>query len=185
MTQSEDATREKLMDAAVTCIADMPLKKITMTHIAEKSGIVRQTVYNYFENKNQLLAATLEREGLKLAQAVAQHIASFNAIEDKYIEGFLYVLQHFPQNPLLAKVIEPGSDFLSTVGMRYYPFAAFSICYEDVYKAHPELQEQAEEISEHWIRNCLSFLTMPAAKQRSQEEMREYVKRRLLPGLHL
>lgn len=185
MIQIEDATREKLMDAAVSCLAEMPLKKITMTHIAGRSGIVRQTVYNYFENKNQLLAATLEREGLKFAQAVAQHINYCESIEDKFIEGFLYVLEYFPKNPILAKVIEPSSDFLATAGMRYSPFSVFSLCYQDIYSAHPTLKEQAEEISEHWIRNCLSFLTMPAGKQRSLDEMREYIRMRLLPGLHL
>ncbi|HEY9032761.1 MAG TPA: TetR/AcrR family transcriptional regulator [Pseudomonadales bacterium] len=182
----ESINRNKLMDAAISCLQAMPLNKITMQHIAAKSGIVRQTVYNYYSNKNELLAAAFQREGIKMAEAVAAHIKPLACIEDKFVAGFVFVVQNFARNPILARVIEPGSDFLGTVGMTHYPFAAFGLLsYHEVFDANPALSEQAEEISELWVRNCLSLLTMPAAHQRSPAELADYVRRRLVPGLHL
>lgn len=182
----EDINRNKLMDAAIACIQEYSLNKITMQHIAEKSGIVRQTVYNYYCNKHALLAAAFEREGLDMAQQVARAVQSIDNVEEKFIAGFLFVLDNFPRNPILAKVIEPGSDFLGTVGMMHYPFRAFGLlAFEEVFAANPGLQEDAEEICELWTRNALSFLTMPGPEQKSPAEMAGYVKKRLIPGLGL
>lgn len=182
----EDINRHRLMDAAVACMQENPLNKITMQHIAERSGIVRQTVYNYYSNKNELLAATFEREGLKLAEEVSAYIRSIPLLENKWVEGFVYVVENFAKNPVLAKVIEPGSDFLATVGHAHYPFAAFGqLAFADVFAAHPKLMVDAEEISELWTRNAMSFLSMPGPEQRTHEELAAYVRRRLLPGLGL
>lgn len=182
----ESINRNRLMDAAIACMRSMPLNKITMQHIAQHSGIVRQTVYNYYASKNELLAATFQREGTALAVAVAGVIQAFADLEDKFVEGFLFVIHHFPRNPVLAKVIEPGSDFLGTVGMRHYPFAVFGqVAFREVFEAHPVLMAEAEEISELWVRNALSLLTMPAAQPRSPEALAAYVRRRLVPGLGL
>lgn len=182
----EEINRNKLMDAAVACMNEYPLNKITMQHIAERSGIVRQTVYNYYSNKNELLAATFEREGIKMANAVAEAIKAFATTEDKFVEGFVFVVDNFPRNPILAKVIEPGSDFLATVGHAHYPFAAFGqLAFHEVFAANPALMAQSEEISELWTRNTMSFLSMPGPEQRSHAELAAYVRRRLLPGLGL
>ena len=182
----ESINRHKLMDAAIACMQELPLNKITMQHIAAKSGIVRQTVYNYYSNKNELLAATFQREGIKLAEAVAAQIKPLPTVEEKFVQGFVFVVENFGRNPVLAKVIEPGSDFLGTVGMVHYPFAAFGqLVFHDVFEANPALAAQAEEISELWVRNSMSLLTMPAAKQRTAQELADYVRRRLVPGLGL
>lgn len=182
----EAANRNKLMDAAISCMESLPLNKITMQHIATKSGIVRQTVYNYYSNKNELLAATFEREGIKLADALADTIRSTPHLEDKFVKGFIFVVENFAKNPILAKVIEPGSDFLMTVGMTHYPFSAFGQwAYKDVFEEHPHLQAQSEEISELMTRNAMSFLSMPGQYQRSSDELAAYVRKRLIPGLGL
>ena len=180
----EAINRDKLMDAAVACMQESPLNKITMQHIAEKSGIVRQTVYNYFRNKNGLLAAAFEREGIKLAEAVAEAIKAFDNVDDKWVEGFVFVVENFAKNPVLAKVIEPGSDFLFTVGMTHYPFGNFGqLAFREIFETHAELMPDAEEISELWTRNAMSFLTMPGQVQRTHEELADFARRRLLPGI--
>jgi hypothetical protein len=43
----------------------------------------------------------------------------------------------------------------------------------------------SEEISGLFTRNALSFLTMPSAQKKSRKELKDYVKRRLAPGLGL
>lgn len=182
----EDILRKRLLDAGIACVQEYGIQKTSMRHIAEKSGIVRQTVYNYYGSKNELLAAAFQREGIQLALAIAAHIQSVDGIAEQFVEGFLYVIEHFPKNPILALVIEPGSTFLSTVGMAYYPFAPFGqLAFQPVFTAHPELAAQSEEMSELWTRNAMSFLTMPGPAPRSRAEMADYVRRRLVPGLGL
>ncbi len=182
----EDITRQKLLDAGVTCIGRYGIKKTNIRLIAEESGIARQTVYNYFRNKNDLLAAAFQREGLKLGEATARYIERFESAEEKLVEGFLYIHEHFPRNPILAKVIEPGEDFFGTVGMTHYPYAMFGeFVFAEVFEEHTYLKPDAESISELWIRNVMSFLSVPGHREKTREELEEFVRTRLLPGVGL
>jgi hypothetical protein len=96
------------------------------------------------------------------------------------------VVEQFPRNPILALVLEPGSDVPARAGMSYYPFGPLGlIAFAQVFTRHPLLAAQAEEIAEYWTRSALSFLTMRGAKERNREELADYVRRRLLPGLGL
>jgi AcrR family transcriptional regulator len=182
----DELVRQRLMDAAIACVQDMGLAKVNMRQIAERAGLVRQTVYNYYPNKNRLLAEAFNREGVQFARAIADHIRHLDDAAAQLVAGFLYVVEHFPQNPILALVLEPGSDFLRQVGMSYYPFGPFGeIAFGEVFASHPALAAEAEEISEYWTRNALSFVTLRGATERSRDELADYVRRRLLPGLPL
>lgn len=180
----EEITRNKLLDAGIVCIDRYGIKKTNMRLIAEQSGIARQTVYNYFSSKNELLSAAFFREGVKLGEAAARYVEQFNAAGDKLVEGFLFIHDNFPRNPILAKVIDPGIDFFGTVGLRNYPFAMFGdLVFAQVFADHPYLRPDAESICELWIRNVMSLLTMPGPAVKTPDDIRKYVRERLLPGV--
>ncbi len=182
----DERVRQRLMDAAIACVQTVGLAKVSMRDVAERAGLVRQTVYNYYPNKNRLLSDAFNREGAAFAQAIADHIRDIDGAAESFVAGFLYVVEHFSRNPILALVLEQGSDFLRQVGMSYYPFGPFGeVAFARVFAANPALAAQAEEISEYWTRNALSFLTMRGARERSRDELADYIRRRLLPGLQL
>lgn len=56
-------TQGRILDAANREIAKVGYKKLRMDGVARGSGITRQTIYNYFPNKAQLVTAVLLREG--------------------------------------------------------------------------------------------------------------------------
>jgi len=181
----DEQVRQRLQDAALECVREVGFNKVSMRHIAERAGIVRQTVYNYYPNKHKLVGEAFLREGTELAQDIAEHVRQFDSIEDKFVETFIYVVEHIPRNPILALMVEPGNEFLSTMRMDL-PFNRFGqIVLEDVFRAHPSIAAQAEEIGEFWSRNALSFLTFHTDRERSREDLEHYVRRRLIPGLHL
>ncbi len=182
----DELVRQRLMDAAIACVQDVGLAKVAMRQIAERAGLVRQTVYNYYPNKNQLLSDAFNREGALFAQAIADHIGTVGGAGEQFVAAFLFVVEHFPRNPILALVLEQGSEFLRQVGMSYYPFGPFGeIAFARLFAEQPALAGQTEEISEYWTRNALSFLTMRGATERNRDELADYVRRRLLPGLGL
>jgi AcrR family transcriptional regulator len=181
----DEQVRQRLQDAALECVREVGFNKVSMREIAERAGIVRQTVYNYYPNKHKLVGEAFLREGAELAQDIAGHIRQFDSVEDKFVETFIYVVEQIPRNPILALMVEPGNEFLSTMRMDL-PFNLFGqVVFEDVFRAHPSLADQAEEIGEFWSRNALSFLTFHTDKERSREDLEAYVRRRLIPGLHL
>ncbi len=180
----DEQVRQRLQDAAIACVRELGLQKVSMRHIAERAGLVRQTVYNYYPNKYDLVGEAFLREGTQLALAIAGHIRGINNIEDQFVEAFLFLVEAMPQNPILALMVEPGSEFLSMIRMEL-PFEQFGLlALGDVFRRHPTLGAQAEEISEYWSRNALSFLTFRTT-ERNREELERYVRRRLVPGLRL
>lgn len=182
----EEVTRNKLMDAGIACISRYGFKKTNVRLIAEESGIARQTVYNYFKNKDALLAEAFTREGIKLGLMAAEHIQQFDCAEDQFVEGFLFIYEEFPKNPILAKVIELGSDFFKTVGLAAYPYSTFGeLVFEKLFEEHAYLKPHSDSISELWIRGVMSFLTMPGPSPRSRDELEDFVRLRLLPGIGL
>lgn len=182
----DEITREKLMDAGIACLSKHGLRKTNMRLIAQESGIVRQTVYNYFKSKYELLSAAFQREGIRLGQDASRHIERFQGADTKLVEGFLFIYENFPKNPILAQVLEPGQDFMGTIGLTSVPFALYGeLVFHDVFEEHAYLKPDVETISEFWIRNVMSFLTLPGPEKRDREEMERYVRRCLLPGVGL
>ena len=183
---SDELTREKLMDAGIACLSRYGLKKTNMRLIAQESGIVRQTVYNYFSSKYEVLSAAFQREGIRLGEETARHIERFDDAGTKLVEGFLFIHEHFPRNPILAEVLAPGQDFMGTVGLSTVPFALYGeLVFHSVFEEHPYLKPDIENISELWIRSVMSFLTLPGPTTRNREQMERYVRRHLLPGVGL
>lgn len=49
-----------IIDAALTCFERFGLKRATMDDVAAAAGVTRKTVYNYFENKTELIGEVIE-----------------------------------------------------------------------------------------------------------------------------
>lgn len=56
------AVRDAVLDAAAALIADHGLASVTMSQIAEKTGIGRATLYKYFSDPEAILLAWHERQ---------------------------------------------------------------------------------------------------------------------------
>lgn len=177
--------KNRLMDGCIASIQSRGVSKTTIRAIAEETGIARQTAYKHFKNKNEILSSTFQREGLSFALDVADYIRDIHDIEEKFIYGFIYVVENFTKNTILSQVVAPGSTFLNDVGMQYFGFAEFGkIVYQNVFENYPEIAKDSEAISELWIRNSLSFISMPGP-EKSRIDFIAFIKERLIPGIGL
>ena len=61
---------ERVVDAALACIARVGLAKTTLDDVAREAGCARATVYRCFPNKVQLLGALVAREAQRLGDAL-------------------------------------------------------------------------------------------------------------------
>lgn len=67
-SNSRDATRQKLFQAAVTLIAEQGFSSTTVEEIAERAGVAKGTVYYNFASKTELFEELL-RHGVELLTA--------------------------------------------------------------------------------------------------------------------
>ncbi|MDC0713349.1 TetR/AcrR family transcriptional regulator [Stigmatella sp. ncwal1] len=66
--------REAILDAAATLVTEHGLASVTMSQVAERTGIGRATLYKYFSDVRAILVAWHERQvASHLAQLVAVH----------------------------------------------------------------------------------------------------------------
>ncbi|MDD4570318.1 MAG: TetR/AcrR family transcriptional regulator [Tepidanaerobacteraceae bacterium] len=72
--------KENIFEAAMSLFSQNEYKKVDMKMIAQKSGIAVGTLYNYYENKNELyieiLRRSLEQIFVKLGKIDEMHISS-------------------------------------------------------------------------------------------------------------
>lgn len=181
-----EAMADKIMDACLHVIAEQGIAAFKIIDVVHVSGISRQSVYNHFRNKQELLDATIAREVLEISRLSALEMDKVDSLEDKFVAGFLCVYQHFPANPLLREVIDHYSDFVSNVNARDFSVEEFGrLCLYPVFEQYPMLASHIKEITEYWSRSILSMLMLPLPQSQSLADVEAYVRMRLVPGLRL
>ncbi|MFZ3589534.1 TetR/AcrR family transcriptional regulator [Bacillus sp. DJP31] len=135
----KDRKRKSIKQAAFTLFSEYGLKDVKITDIAKLANVSQVTIYNHFENKEQLFRETLidytnrkfeEYQGLllntsipfqeRIEQYILDKIKSAEEIYPDIIETALVkddelrsFLQHFSQTkaiPLFVQFIKEGQD---------------------------------------------------------------------------
>ena len=100
------ATSERILAVAAEMTAEIGWSGVTMSALAERAGVSRQTVYNEWGNRDRLAQAMVLRE---LATFLDRVDAGFDAHPDGIREGtqaaIANVLDLARTNPLLAAIV--------------------------------------------------------------------------------
>ena len=105
---SASTTRAKLIEAAYRCFERYGVQKTTMEDVASAAGCSRQTVYNNFATKNDLVTEICLIEATKLNDEIRRSLRSKRSIEDKMTESILVTLRVAAKNPYIRRLIEPA-----------------------------------------------------------------------------
>jgi AcrR family transcriptional regulator len=197
MTKAEEAAQPdpvevhvRLLDAAEECFAQYGLAKTTMEDVARAAGSSRATVYRYFKNRDELLMGVVEREALSAADEIRSKIEGISNLGEYIVEGIVQALQVIPKRPtlsmlFLAESVGPASRVLLTsermtnVGLGIIlpviePAGAKGLLRENV-----DLAMMIE-----WIfRIIASYLSVPSPRVQNKDDMRELLRKMLLPSL--
>jgi AcrR family transcriptional regulator len=172
-----------LLDAAADCIQRFGLEKTGIADIAGEAGVTRRTVYRYFSDRDSIVSATLVRGVSEFANRARELIAATPDPAQAVLEGLLFALRELPRDPLLGSLMVAGEVALSDAefpeAMRVLEFVL-----EPLREAAQWSEHEFEEAGELIIRLALSLMASPRA-HRSEPELREFLRVRLLPGLGL
>ena len=113
-------TRERILDAAFSAISTFGLSRFTMDDVARLAGVSRQSVYRYFDAKDALILALVEREEDAFLEGVRAVHRQHAELEDALREAILYCLRAVREHPLLDRLLasEPEAllPYLTTRG---------------------------------------------------------------------
>jgi len=106
---SSDAAeaRQQILAAAERVIAHYGVSKTTMDDIGKQAGVSRPTVYRYFGDRDNLLAALIERRARMLFDRAREFIFGFESFAEQLIEGLLYLIDHGRRDPIVGILVCP------------------------------------------------------------------------------
>jgi AcrR family transcriptional regulator len=134
MAWDTEGTRRRLKEAATVEFAERGLDGTTMARIAERAGINKERLYNYFGDKRALFRTVLCDELDKLAAAVAATGASLEDIGEFAGRTFDYHAAH----PELARLLQweglaggPAADEINRTAHYQRKVQAFAAAQRD------------------------------------------------------
>lgn len=184
-SSTAERTRRKIFTGAIECVERWGLQKTTLNDIATAAGVSRQTVYNYFGNKEEVLAAAFDDLGEKFRSRVLAIAESIEDPQGSLVETMVYTITHLPQEPYLKLLADTEffpaflRDFYGTDLSRERIGEITRVCLHNT----PELLKQADEIGEITSRFLISMLVSDGGVERSEAQLRDFIHRRVMPGL--
>jgi len=180
------AARERLLEVTARCIARNGIPGTGIAHVALEAGVSRPTVYRYFKGREELIRSTLLQAGLRLANEVQAHIRDFDEPSDKIVEAAVFTLRTIRENPVLRQVWQPATfDAYLLQGFTQPASIMFTrVALSEIIDATGWDEPDGTEAMEFMLRLILSLLAAPEP-ERTEAELREFLRRRLVPALGL
>ncbi|MDG4863266.1 TetR/AcrR family transcriptional regulator [Streptomyces sp. T-3] len=186
-----DALTEQILDAAREQFTTFGLRRSTVDDVAKRAGVSRVTVYRRIGGKDALVSACLLREYQRFVTEVDAAVAALPAMEDRLVEGFVAVLRHIRDHPLVGGLmrLEPET-MLPFLTLESGP--AFMVMREYLadrlrraQRAEGRPESDPTPVAELMVRITVSFLLNPVSCFQLDEDVsaREFARRYLVPLL--
>jgi len=102
---------ERLLDASVEIITDEGWDRLTMTRVAERSGVPRQSLYKEVGTRSELGEAVVAREVERFLAGVRDSIDRHpDSVADGLAAAARFALDHGETNAVLKAILRPGHD---------------------------------------------------------------------------
>ena len=181
-------TRERIVAVAARLTTEIGWSNVTMTKLAGAAGVSRQTVYNEFGSKPQLVQAMIMRELEGFLDLVN---ASFDENPEDLVAAVQHVvrsvLQRACDSPLLVSVVSAthGADtellpYLTTQSAWLLDGATAVLRERVTGYEHPLSQAEADVAVDLLLRAVLSHIMQPSGSPESVAQGLGWIVERLL-----
>src|SRR3954463_1066019 len=104
MRGAED-TLEAILDAAVVEFEQHGFRRVALDDVARRAGVSRTTIYRRFSNKDELVAAVIERENVALFADIAAELKQAGPQSNYYVEAFTLSILRFRRHRVLNRMM--------------------------------------------------------------------------------
>jgi AcrR family transcriptional regulator len=173
----EDQARERLLIAAEACYVERGLARTRMSDIANKAGVHRRTLYDYFPTKDALLAASFVRAISTVLDASEPYWDTDEPFLDQLVSATIVGLKAARNSPTMALLI--GADDL---GRTFHAAEASEAWSQNLANALGKRLEEAQAAGEvrddltadtmaHWVtRIAFSLIAEPGRPEDGGDE---------------
>lgn len=162
---------ERVLDASVAIVTEEGWDRLSMTKVAQRSGVPRQSLYKEVGTKAALGEAVVHREVERFLTGVRDGIAAHpDSIEDGLGAAARFALQYGASNPVLTAILQPGhgQELLELLTVR--PEAVLAQATDAVSSAlrdahgpasDSQVDSQVDSMVDSMVRLTLSHLLQP------------------------
>ena len=102
---------ERLLDASVEIISEEGWDRLSMTKVAQRSGVPRQSLYKEVGTKSELGEAVVAREAERFLAGMRDGIAAHpDSVVDALGAAVRFALEYGQTNAVLKAILRPGHD---------------------------------------------------------------------------
>jgi AcrR family transcriptional regulator len=178
--------RERIIAAASRIMARSGLERTSISAIAREARVSRQTLYNHFETKQEVIELALETAASNAAERIMGAAKANTSAAGFVVELCLSCLDEYTRNPAISPVIPllQGDDARKTV-LATHGLAVARHFVEPVLSYVPDRASDLDEMTETLLRFVLSLLTLESDITKSPDALRRYLHRVLVPAMGL
>lgn len=117
-----DGASEAILDAALAEFDRHGIRRVALDDVARRAGVSRTTIYRRFANRDELVAAVMDRENARLFAEIADELKSARPQSNFYVEAFTAAMLRARRHRVLNRMItdEPALS-LHLAGLHYGP----------------------------------------------------------------
>lgn len=180
-------TQDAILAAAITCVKQLGIERVTLNDIAKEAKVARSTVYSYYSNKDEVVRLAILQSAYSFAEKVFNHLSQFEKACERIIEAVMFTLRSLPDEPCLELITDTTlSQMVNDYGLTNE--AGFDInvsVFRFLMQDENMDDEVVSEMAEFTVRTMFSLLAMQSPSPRSDNEMRGFIARWLLPSLNM
>jgi AcrR family transcriptional regulator len=184
-----DSTLEAILNAAVVEFERHGFRRVALDDVARRARVSRTTIYRRFANKDELVAAVIERENVRLFAAIATELKQAGPQSNYYVEAFTLSILKFRRHRVLDRMITDDPGFVLQL-MSQHHGAAIERMAEALRMIFPagfaeQIGEQAvNELADTILRYAAMVLLLPSAQPLdTAEDIRAFARQHFLPSL--
>jgi len=106
------STRDAILNASMSELERVGLRKLSLVDVARTAGVSRQTVYRYFRDRDELVTAVVRRDEDAILQATRSATEHIDDLREALEVGIAIVLRRAREHPVLDALLATEGDVL-------------------------------------------------------------------------
>jgi AcrR family transcriptional regulator len=162
---------------------------VALDDVARRARVSRTTIYRRFANKDELVAAVIERENVRLFADIAAELKHAGPQSNYYVEAFTASILKFRRHRVLNRMMVDEPALVLELMHRHYGAAvermadALRVIFPDGF-AERIGEKAVNELADTILRYAAMVLLLPSAEPLdTADDIRAFARQHFLPSL--
>lgn len=189
ITVADDPATARILDAAVAEFDRHGFRRVALDDVAKRAKVSRTTIYRRFANRDELVAAVIDRENVALCADIAEELKNQGPQSNYYVEAFTSAILKFRNHRVLNQLIGDDPALALELAREHYGAAVLRIAtaLEVIFPAG-FVQRMGpavvNDLADAILRYAMMALLLPGARPLdTADDLRDFATVHFLPSL--